>query len=54
MSRSRKALPQRRFADATSRGEAGVRRIQMEYVFVKEPEGWKISTIRDGGRDYAP
>jgi len=26
----------------------------MEYVFVREPDGWKISTIRDGGRDYAP
>jgi len=42
------------FADATSTGEAGVRRIRMEYVFVREPDGWKISTIREGGRDYAP
>ena len=41
-------------AEATRTGEAGVRRTRIEYVFVKEPDGWKILKIREGGRDFAP
>ena len=42
------------FADATRTGEAGERRTRIEYVFVKEPDGWKISKVRQGGRDFVP
>jgi len=41
-------------ADATTTGEAGKRRTRIEYVFVKEPNGWKIYRVREGGRDFAP
>jgi len=41
-------------ADASTSGEAGERRVRREYGFVKEPDGWKIATISEGGRDCAP
>jgi len=41
-------------ADASTSGELGERRVRREYGFVKEPDGWKVATIREGGRDYAP
>jgi len=41
-------------ADASTSGEADERRVRREYRFVKEPGGWKIVTIQEGGRDFAP